>query len=316
MEKNAIHEYNIDEEEICGFRVSSKRKMVWKKELEILELVQKLCNSNNIKYFAIGGTLLGAVRHKGFIPWDDDIDIGMERKDYDRFVKLALDSCPSPFFFQSVETDTKYYLGNVRIRNSQTTAISSKEMKLSISYNQGIWLSIFPLDNIPDNKLLLWLHKKSVCIVQNIISKSQYGLISQSNSVKRNLGIIISKIIASIFGISNVYHLHDRLSRLFNKSKTKKMALTSTFYKSEKRMNFDKQSISRTKTVPFENMFVDIPLGYNEILTSYYGQWKEYVIANSEHGSTFFDPNTPYTYYKDGHLDLVLDYFSGNNSNI
>ena len=91
-----------------------------KLELEIAKEVKKICDENNIDYFIIGGTLLGAVRHKGFIPWDDDMDIGMTWNNYQRFLKLAPEKMDDRFFIQTCQTDLNYHniFAKVRLRNT------------------------------------------------------------------------------------------------------------------------------------------------------------------------------------------------------
>ena len=88
----------FDEEGRCGFNVDRQRKEIWAVELDLLAEIQRVCKKYNIQYFADGGTILGTIRHKGFIPWDDDIDIAMFRDQYVKFCSIAKDEFKSPYF--------------------------------------------------------------------------------------------------------------------------------------------------------------------------------------------------------------------------
>jgi len=121
-------------------------------ELEILKEFISICEKNNLEYFLVGGTLLGAVRHKGFIPWDDDIDIGMPRKDYNKFIKICKKELNSRFYLDCYETNKYCWspFAKLRIKNSKMVEEASKNSKS----NQGIWIDIFPHFNI-NSKLSL-----------------------------------------------------------------------------------------------------------------------------------------------------------------
>ena len=95
----------MESEEICGYFVTEQQKKIWNIEINILVEFMRVCNKNNLKFFVAHGTLLGAVRHKGFIPWDDDIDVNMPRKDFDKLVKISKKEFEQPFFFQVVSND-------------------------------------------------------------------------------------------------------------------------------------------------------------------------------------------------------------------
>jgi lipopolysaccharide cholinephosphotransferase len=115
-----------------------------KVQIKLLDAFVKICDENNLIYFLVGGTALGAVRHKGYIPWDDDIDVGMPREDYERFRELAPTLLPQDMIYQSVETEPicPRYFAKIRHLNSLQLYRSSKHLKI----NHGIYIDIFPID--------------------------------------------------------------------------------------------------------------------------------------------------------------------------
>lgn len=109
------------------------------------------CDRLGLKYYLLGGTLLGAVRHHGFIPWDDDIDVGMFRADYEIFIAEAQKLLPAHLFVQTFRTDPEYPQCFAKLRNSNTTFIETTSSKKRI--NHGVYLDIFPLDYFPERSL-------------------------------------------------------------------------------------------------------------------------------------------------------------------
>ena len=121
-------------------------------QVEILDEIDKICKENNIPYFLVGGTMLGAVRHKGFSPWDDDVDIGMLREDYDRFKKLCLNSniLNEKYFLHCLDTDENYWLPFMKVRKNNTT-FGEKFIK-NLDTHKGVFVDIFPYDNVKYEK--------------------------------------------------------------------------------------------------------------------------------------------------------------------
>ena len=116
-------------------------------ELDILKEIDRICKKNNIDYTLYGGSLLGAIRHKGFIPWDDDIDVAMTRKNYNKFIKACKYDLGDKFFFDSYETNKKYALfyGKVKLKN---TLFVEKKNYDNYDETSSIWVDIFPLDAV------------------------------------------------------------------------------------------------------------------------------------------------------------------------
>ena len=110
----------------------------------------QVCGTLGLRYYVLGGTALGAVRHKGFIPWDDDIDVGMPRADYQVFLEKAQALLPESVFLQTFETDPEFYANFAKLRNSGTTFIETSLRNSNM--NHGVYIDIFPLDDYPDGK--------------------------------------------------------------------------------------------------------------------------------------------------------------------
>lgn len=132
------------------FIPDSQLQAVQQKALELLAFIVDYCENNNIVYYLGFGTLLGAVRHNGFIPWDDDIDVLMPRADYERFIQNVAAALPAHFFLQNYNTDPWFWTDSSKLRNSDTTFIEESVAHLDI--NHGIFVDIFPLDGAKDEK--------------------------------------------------------------------------------------------------------------------------------------------------------------------
>lgn len=122
---------------------------IHKVTLHILLAFDKVCRENDLTYFLDSGTALGAVRHGGFIPWDDDVDVGMPRKDYERFLEIAHEKLPEEFFLQIRETDPAYKRNAAKLRLKGTVF---QEYDTLPYVENGFFIDIFPFDNIPRNR--------------------------------------------------------------------------------------------------------------------------------------------------------------------
>lgn len=122
--------------------------------LKNLLAMDELCKKHNLRYYIVAGTMLGAVRHGGFIPWDDDIDVGMPRKDYDLLMQHYQDWIPEPYEIIAYETDENYPFPFAKLQDASTTLVERAHM----NYTGGVYIDIFPLDGITSNPLKQKLH--------------------------------------------------------------------------------------------------------------------------------------------------------------
>ncbi len=138
-------------------------------ELRLFKSFLTICEKEKLRYFLIGGTLIGAVRHKGFIPWDDDIDIGMPRKDYEKFIQVASRYLPDCYFLQTMKSDRNYPYPFAKIRDNNTLYL--EDLLAHQEMHHGIWIDIFPLDYCsPRNKAWYALYR---IVNKRVISQFQ-----------------------------------------------------------------------------------------------------------------------------------------------
>ncbi len=268
----------LEEEERDGFLVTRKRKEIWAVEMDMLIKFISVCKKYNLRYFADSGTLLGAVRHKGFIPWDDDIDIAMLRKDYDIFCEIAKNEFEYPYFFQIEETDPGSARKHVQIRNSMTTAIIMDELKYKYKFNQGIFIDVFPLDNIPKASLrkeffdeIKYLRNKSNEFTDEYTHK---GVFIKNTEYEKFEKCITRYVDCDTLQIGNLALMGGKR--------------TSNRYK---------RDYNDIVELDFEFLKINAPIGYKNELRRMFGNWKKYVVYNGVHSDILFDTEKPYTDY-------------------
>ena len=283
---------NLDPEERNGYYISAEMKKVWSVEMQLLKKLLEVCEKHNLRIWAEGGTLLGTIREKGFIPWDDDIDMVMMRDDYDKLQALAKDEFKSPYFFQSGYTD-KFANGFSRVRMDGTTAITL----LSIYRNchQGIFIDLFPLDIVPDNE------KARNVFIQEKVKKRRELKYSIDNCFsltnwKYNCVILKSKIKTSIKGFYTCFKEYDQFVKQFWTSNNHKVSLISWIY--EDRYLREKEWYNDTIFLPFENIMMPVPGNFDAILKTQFGNYMKPVKAPTMHGGfAMLDPDHSYCDY-------------------
>lgn len=302
-----MNKINLEPETKCDFYIDTNRKKIWQVELDMLEKVKDICDKYDINYSLNGGSLLGAIRHKGFIPWDDDIDIMMLRKDYEKFLKIAEKELDNPYFFQYYKTEKGYFYGHAQIRNVNTTAIVKGD--LYNNFNHGIFIDIFPLDNVPDDLNERKKFLKRINRSKKILSL--YTVRDSKNILKKYLKKIIFGIYWKIKNIDKELERFESECQKYNNIETRECAPIS-FIQIEKSYNTDwfKEYIE----TDFENLKMKIIKNYDLFLKNMYGNYME-IPKNkngSIHGEVFFDTEKGYIEYEKNKGEIIRKLISDN----
>lgn len=128
------------------------QQQIWSTEQEILDVIHQICTEHGLRYSLAYGTLIGAMRHKGFIPWDDDIDLMMPREDYEKLLAIWNQAAPKGYLLQNTRTDSDFTQNFTKIRKDHTTFLQSED-ECSKQYHKGIFVDIFPGDHVPAGKI-------------------------------------------------------------------------------------------------------------------------------------------------------------------
>ncbi len=243
-------------------------------ELMILEEIDRICVKHNITYFLAYGTLIGAVRHGGFIPWDDDIDLFMPRDDYEHFLKVCPDELNEKFLLHYQETDPNYPLAMTKVR-LKNTFFCEKNAKTEMISN-GIWIDIFSLENV----------KKRTSLSQ----KFQFKTVNCINTIKGIrlkwdvLGVCstLTKVLYYLlrpFSVMQIYRLQEKLKTFYRNKKCDYMVEFSGCY-GQIKQTFKKTDLFPPKRIVFSGMECYIPNNSHNILSQIYGE--DYMTPPSE----------------------------------
>lgn len=291
-----MQEFNLNAETRCGFLVSEKRKKVWAVELEILQEFIRICEKNHLTWYVADGTLLGTIRHKGFIPWDDDVDVSMPREDYLKFMEIAPKEVAEGFWIQTPETDKHFFLGHIKVCKVGTTCMTAS-LDYDYPRKRYICIDIFALDVVPDSKFKRALYRKGRNLFTFMLSAYTHKEMPTGrkktlyNLAKFQTGKIISKLIPSHV----LYRASMRHLSRYGKTNNAEMGEVEFFY--DDRVIWSRADFANTLTLPFENLMVNVPSGYENILKKIYGDWQTLVQGGSFHEGCIFDTDKDYTYY-------------------
>lgn len=297
--KLKLSEDFFKEEVRNDYTVSPEMKKVWAVELDLLDQLDRVCQKYDIPWYLSGGSLLGAVRHQGYIPWDDDIDLMMYRKDFERLCEVASQEFTEPYFFQTEETDTGSIRGHAQLRNSATTAILKSEEYFHYQFNQGIFIDIFPLDNVPDDPEERQAFVKSV----NQLKHRARQFYNYCNGYpNKNLSGLKQFLLYTKFffekkksGGRNIYY--DRFAKEITKYDDQATQEVMMVMLETEKCCWKREYVVNPVRVPFEMLSVPIPKDYDPLLTKQYGKWNIFVRGGSIHGSVIFDPDKSYKEY-------------------
>lgn len=240
-------------------------------QLEIAKEIKRVCDENNIKYFLDSGTLIGAVRHKGFIPWDDDMDLGMLREDYERFCEIAPQALKEQYAWQSWHNDKGYAhpFGKVRKKNT----IYIEERGGNDIKEKGFYVDVFPFDYAPiEEKERKKLVKKRVFFARLLMMKSKYNLWIVNGRIDwpKRLGYLVYQFIAVFYSHRQLVDKYEQLVKSVAPSNSvyEQIGKKTTHY-------YDIEWLQDVKDAFFENIAFSIPEGTHERLTEEYGDYMQ-----------------------------------------
>lgn len=241
-------------------------------QLEILIEFDRICKRNGLEYQLFSGTLLGAIRHKGFIPWDDDIDIAMTRRDYEKFLKVCNGDLNSDYFLQNYNTDPNFFRQYSKIRKNGTKYLEYAFKDIDIHH--GIFIDIFPMDSVLPNSFLENIRCKTLLILWKLNRVRNRGVSPDANILKR---IIASWIKASnkIIKKPVLDKLERNILTLFNDKKTGYLNhLTNrTTMTRFKQFLINDEDFNNIIEWEFEGYSFPIPKSYHRYLTNIYGDY-------------------------------------------
>ena len=291
---------NIDRDEVrSNFFVTSQRKKLWNVQIGLIKEFDRICKKHDLRWFALYGTLLGAVRHKGFVPWDDDVDVVMFRPDYEKFQQIVWEEVKPPYFldiwynyrlesegaslddpegdFQFITTNQQYnrnpdvfQMPHIKIRDSRTTMLEVPDRHF---INQGIWIDIFPLDPVPpftdEKQALIFEIAKTLLMATTSPHRLRYAM-------QYNQKFVLS---------------YDELNKFLSlpykeRGKSFENFMIKNFFMSEYMRNFHNiyyfpkykavkaKDFADVTYLPFEKIEIPVPGNYESILTDLYGDWR------------------------------------------
>lgn len=239
-----------------------------KMHLILADELKRICEKHRIKYFMIAGTLLGAVRHKGFIPWDDDMDFGMLRPDFEKFLEICSKELNTKKFYLQTDRNDKYYTFNfAKLRLNGTRVL--EEFSSKINTNQGLYIDIFPIDVVSDNLVKATIQYKSFWFFRNLLwIKCGYG----EEERKKQLSYKFAKIISIPFSIRFLKYMKQKIIARYQ-NENSRFVVTSDGTYGLKKETLKSVWVLNLENYKFEDREYPGIYNYDEYLSHMYGDY-------------------------------------------
>lgn len=293
-----LEEDFLQEEIRDDFTVTEERKKIWAIQMDLLHELLEVCKVHDIKISIFAGSLLGVVRHKGFIPWDDDIDVCLTRENYERLLSIAPKAFSGRYFFQTALTDQKFFIGYARLRNSETTGII--KWNNSRDYNNGIYIDIFPLDGYTESEKKLKLQLALVSMIQKLCN-SYYFDCSIEKGIRQMAIRLLQKTIFKVIPYTSLVALYNKLLQLY--SSEERVSLLTHSEQFIRKYWCEKEDLENLTLAKFENLYVPVPENYDAMLIHMYGDYMKFPPIEQRgawHGDSLtINPDISYLEYFD-----------------
>ena len=257
--------------------------------LNTLQTVDDVCRHHNLRYYICAGTMIGAIRHKGFIPWDDDIDIAMPRPDYERLIANHRDWLPQPLEMICAEDDVTYPLPFAKIQDSSTTLIERMHLK----YVGGIYIDVFPVDGVPDNKIVRKWH----FVRYEYYKRALYLLYRDPYKRGKGPSSWLPLLCRKIYTLTEVQNKIRRILTRYDYDKCNNVA----DYDDGSKGVIQKSILGTPTPYTFENIEVMGVEHFHAYLSNKYGDYMTIPKQSEQrqHNFHYMDLNSPYRDYKE-----------------
>lgn len=276
------------------FTIDSTMKSFWAAELEVVREIAEICERHNLQWYVGFGSLLGTIRHEGFVPWDDDMDLWMKREDYNKFMEVAPKELPEEYVVESPLTEKGYTQFHSCVFNAFSISVNEERLRKFHGCPFAVGVDVFPLDTLPDNEE----EREGQHAIFTLIGVT-VGLIKQKERTEEEEESLQEAFdtLADICGVtiqrewlgteknedllSSIYKLANQLCQCYREEDGEYLVMYMDYANYGKM--YKKEWFAETEYKPFEGFLVPVPAGYDEILKQIYGNYHVRVRSGTMH---------------------------------